>query len=275
MDVILLYKNNCRWIKSITDSLFMKGSNTRVHIISNDNIPYKQDRLFTYKLKDYATPILNRLDRIYIHKNTCSREFNLFNIKRWFYILEFVKRNNITNFMCTDWDVVFFCDIDKEGKRFKRYDFTVNNKISLGLSFWNNTIALQDFVRFILRVYSNQKSTEAIRVLSHYENRRKAKKPGGVCDMTFAGRFASDSGYKTIDTYDIHDNSIFDNNIKIVDGWQADKMSGLKNIFFENGNAYCFNTKSKTNVRFNCTHLFGGYKSRIPGIFNRYKESLK
>jgi len=273
MDVILLYKNNCRWIKSVTDSLFMKGDNT-VHVISNDNLPYKQKGLYTHKLKDYETPELNLLCRTYIHKNTCFREFNLFNIMRWFYILEFVKRNNIKNFMCTDWDVVFFCDVDKEGERFRKYDFTVNNKISLGLSFWNNTKALQKFADYILRVYSNPKSAEAMRVLSHYENRQKAKLPGGVCDMTFAGRFASEGGYQTTDIYDIHDNSIFDNNIKIVDGWQRDKLSGLKDIFFKDGNAYCFNTRIKDNVRLNCTHLFGGYKSRIPGMFNRYKESF-
>ena len=272
MDIILLCRTHCGWIKNVIDSLLLKGENTNIHLLTNKNVQYQHKNVHLHKLQNYKTQRVGLLEKIYVHKNTCPKMFNLFDLQRWLYINEFIKRHNIKTFLCTDWDIVYFCDLNREQKRVKMYDFTINNKISLCLSFWNNPKALQDFTDYIMRVYSNPNSTEAKKIFSHYENRKKAGKRGGVCDMTFAGRFADESKYNSTDTYDIRYNSIFDNNIRITDEW--DSKGKLKNIYFQNGKAYCYNTRVKKIIKLNCAHFFGGYKKFIAIAFKKYQESF-
>jgi hypothetical protein len=186
-----------------------------------------------------------------VHKSTNPRYFETACIRRWIVINDYVIKNKIDRFLVLDWDILCFCDFDKELEKFKDYDFTYQNRISIGFSLWNNRTAMNDLVEIIRSVYCDQKSEVSKKILSWNGT------DGGVCDMHMARELIDCGKYKSIDLYDVIDGVCFDNNMTITeDGWEAFTLPGgrqIKNIVFHDGIPYC--KKNGIEVRMGVLHF--------------------
>lgn len=209
----------------------------------------------------------DKLDDIYEHKNTMPKYFNLPSIKRWFQLKKFVHSMNINNFFFIDRDVLVFCDLIEWGEKFSQYDFTVSNKIAMGQSFWNKTDILEDYINLVEHVYNNKESGLAKKIFSCYDRLQENHLSGGVCDMVFWENLFSRFNYNYLDINKIIDNSFFDHNIEIINGF--DCKNGMKNIYFKDGIPYSFKERE---IRLNTIHCTASGKARVEEFYNEARN---
>lgn len=258
MDIIFYNDRFPEWFKPCLESVKTNSPSCKIHIIEaspND----ESCRLF---------------DKVFVNASTNPEYFEKACIRRWIVINDYVKRFEIKKFIVMDWDILCLCDLEKEMSRFAEYDFTYQNKISIGFSMWNNQQALQDLVDMIHRVYVERDSDISKRIMSVYDGLQRDGHPGGVCDMTFASELINTLEYKTIDTYAILPGDVcFDNNMTVAwDGWRMENGSGVKRIRFLANKAFCYNNKYNKDVRMMVLHFAGHSREMIYDYWKRANQ---
>jgi len=256
MNIIFYQDKSPDWFKPCLDSVKTNSPTCKLHFLMSDMFP-SECALF---------------DKSFVNKSTNPEYFEKACIRRWIVINEYVKQHNIEHFIVMDWDILVLCDLEKEMERFKDYDFTYQNKMSIGFSFWNNRAVLQDLVDMIMKVYTDRDSEVSKRILGIYDALQRAGNEGGVTDMAFSSELITSNKYKTIDTYDILPGDIcFDNNMTVSwDGWRMENGVIVKRIFFKDKIAFCHNDKQHKDVRMMVLH-FAGYARTM--IFDYWKRS--
>ena len=73
--------------------------------------------------------------KIYTHLSTNEAAYEVICIVRWFVMNRFCKKHNIDKFFYCDSDVMLYCDITEEQKKFANYRCTMTHNISAGITF--------------------------------------------------------------------------------------------------------------------------------------------
>jgi len=184
-------------------------------------------------------------DRIYVHKNTCERHFNLRGIQRWFAYLEWWRASKYDSIFCPDSDVMIFSDLAKELAQWRQYDFTLSMGTAAGQSYWNNRKALAAYCNYVENAYVNPAQAET--VFRQYDG----KGPGGVCDMTFFEHFSNMKKFAVGETSQIIAGATYDHNILMSQGYEY--ADGRKAITWSNRMPYC--QKQGENIMFHTLHM--------------------
>lgn len=192
----------------------------------------------------------------YKHQSVNPYWFEFPSMSRWCIFNEYVEKNGLKEVFTTDWDVLYYRDIDELAAKYRGYDFTVTNRMCGGSSFWFNILALKELSDSIIDYYSNAKSP--------YRNRIG----GNVCDMNFIELVTQ--GKKVFDTKDIINDECMDDNILNIFNWESEipqgSPQGIKKIDVIDGVPYCFNKVMNKNIRINSNHFAGFTRAYMPGI---------
>lgn len=170
-------------------------------------------------------------ERIYDHKNSCERHFNLRGIQRWFAYSEWWQASNYDSIFCPDTDVMIFSDLAKEALRWKQYDFTLSMGTAAGQSYWNNRKAMSDYCDYVENAYITPERANDI--FTQYDGSRA----GGVCDMTFFRHFSNTKKFVVGETAQIISGSTYDHNIQMPQEYEY--ADGRKVIRWVDGMPYC------------------------------------
>ena len=195
----------------------------------------------------------------YVHRSTNPYKFELFCIARWFAIRDYIAKFNEPVFVM-DSDVMVFCDIEAQYKKFDGAEFTVTGpggawNVSQGISYWANAGVLDRFCQFIFKMYEDTSCKESKEYFNHFEELQAHHQPGGCCDMNISELFSQRSGIRFRNTADIVEGSTFDHNICMdYHGYQYDGR--MKVFTWQNGQPYCMKSTGE-NVRFNVLHCIG------------------
>lgn len=192
----------------------------------------------------------------YVHLSTNDAGYEVICIVRWFIINDFCKRHNIDKFFYCDSDVMLYCDITEEQKKFADYRCTMTHNISAGITFINDLRVLDEYHDLCKRVYSKEDKFNFNKCKQHFENLQANNRAGGVCDMTLWSIYRNignpgDYG----ETSAIINDSTFDHNINGDDGYETE--NGIKKVYWKDNKPYCKKIWLDRLIRFNCIHFQG------------------
>ena len=247
------------------DNSYLNYSLSQAHLLNpqspiyliTDDVKNKKCFVNYVPLNEYYEEA-EKFEKIYKHMSTNDYIHELFCFQRWFIIKMFLKKNGINDFLYLDSDVLLFCNIEKELKNLQGiYDFTICNKIGPQCTYFTAKENLLKFCEFIYQLYTNPKYY--IRLEEKHQKHINNNLPGGVCDMTAFGEYQHHAMGKVKDLAQIENNSVFDDNINVSDGFEMNGKE-IKNIIIKNEGAYCKQLSTGRIIRFNSLHFQGGGK---------------
>jgi hypothetical protein len=213
--------------------------------------------------KDYYKTAA-RFEKVYVHGGNLPEEWQRFTITRWLILADYVEKSKIKEpiFTC-DHDVISFADWTKEGYRYKDADYTYslvdNFHYSACEGFVNNANVLRAFSEFIIKYFQDGRHPAG-----HEMNDMHAWRKFSVANPKF----------KWANTIDVVDGAIMDRNVAdIYRNYENDGKTKL--ITFEDGRAYCLDTKTGNRVRFLSLHCWGPWKNRMQYLVDCAERSKR
>lgn len=263
-----------------------KKYNENVHLIGKSNNSNMLDQW--YSMDELNGHLFNKFKEKYIHMSSNTYEFELICFKRYFFVYEYLKIINADKFVMLDSDILTFSDYTNNNG-IKEYDISAswlnnqkNYKWAACPCVFSATLdALEDFLKFIINMYSTEQNIEILKEKMEYH--REHSIPGGICDMTLLYLWVTDN--KTKQKYKIHNNAkvenneVFDHNIQSADGYilneyKYDKFLKLKKIIFEDNTPY-FYLRDGKKVKALTLHFLGGAKTVMKSYNNNESYILK
>jgi hypothetical protein len=209
---------------------------------------------------------------IYRHFSKNSWSYELICFQRWFVLKSFMDTRKIEQCLCIDSDVMLYANIEAEQKKFAKFDFALYQKWQPHCVFINNLNVLKKFCAFLLGFY---KSPSKLKELNLEIETKSDNQVINVCDMIFFKIFCNLNSEKIGDLSIIINDSVYDNNINISEGFEM--SNGMKNIFLLENQPFCRNLILDKDIRFNALHFQGYSKRYIQEYFTgdiSFKESI-
>lgn len=191
----------------------------------------------------------------YRHLNTNIDSFELFCMMRWFVLLDFMKHEGIDSATYLDSDIMLYEEMHYEHFRYYDYDLAVTGVAPPALI--NNITALDAFCAFMENSYLDPLKLDMLR--ERFQSLQDQGQPGGICDMTFWELFIAESRFRIADLSRVADNSVYDRNIYISDGFEME--NGIKKVFWKDNKPFGHQGETSNPVRFKGLHFHGSAKS--------------
>lgn len=204
-------------------------------------------------------------DKLYDHLSTNPEFIEKFCFLRWFALRTMMERANIDRVFYADSDVMLYCNVTEENKKFEQFGMTLAHRCCGSTSFMSKK-TLNDFCNYLIGIYKNKEGFEYHELLNKFSNMRNYNKHGGVCDMTLLDKFhyAQDIGGGPCivgEMTQVINNETYDHNLNCDEGVYDSDARGAKNIVWgEDGNPYCYHQLLKKQVKFNALHYQGPAK---------------
>ncbi len=198
---------------------------------------------------------------LYKHMSTNNFEHELFCFQRWFIIQDFLKKNEINDFLYLDSDVLLFCNVGTEFRKLKGvYDFTICNKIGPQYTYFSDKEYLNKFCEFVKELYVKPEYFK--RLKEKHQKHLDNNLDGGVCDMTAFGEYQYHQLGKVKDLAVPENGSVFDDNINCSDGFEMNDL-GIKKMDKKKDQVFCRQIESDIKIRFNALHFQGSAKKHM------------
>lgn len=284
-DIVYFHIGDSNYLLTSIKQLKYFNPSSNIYLIGRD-VPPEAKTLV--KFIDYEE-LIGEQSKIFLQNfanySTNDANFEKICILRWFLIRNMCKRENIERFFCLDSDVMVYCDLDSELKKFDSNRYALTHWTSAGIACINDISVLDDYCNFVIGFYDDslseqhfvlredkKKTFEHFRddILYAHFNRSNNGLPGGVCDMTFWGELRKiDAPTMIGEISGVFDGTTFDHNIHSKDFF--DYKNGMKNIVWKDGLPYCKNLFLNEMVRFNILHFQGYHSKRLMENFKTYK----
>ena len=206
----------------------------------------------------------------YIHLSTDHEYFAKACFHRWFYLLEYIKQNNLKSVYHIDPDGMLYTNLEKVKKIFfsKKAALTIPNrdkyKLAVGhFCFWTLDL-LEEFCQFVLHIYTEKKY---LLLFKNYKKElEKENKLGGVSDMNSLYLFYEKNKNDITNLLEIKNNCVFDLNINVNENLNKNDflMNSKRKKIIKTEKKY-FLMASKGNKKIKCLgiHFQGGAKRFI------------
>ena len=180
--IILIHRGNADYLHYTLNQAHKSNPNGIIDLIGDEH-NNKYNFINHFSINDFFNDAAD-FAKHYVHLSTNKKEFELFCFQRWFILKEFVQKNNISQYIYLDSDVMVFVDLLEELAKFNNFKFTLSGGQFPGISFWNSQEAIINFCCNITNIYSKQDILGYNNLMEFADQFRKSGKTGGVCDMT-------------------------------------------------------------------------------------------
>lgn len=255
MALIFTHKGNAFYLDYVLRQARYFNPDADIYLLGDkDNNHY--DYIIHIMVEDYMNSA-NEFEDVYEHMSSNLYNYELFCFQRWFVILDFVRSNNIKNFICLDSDVLVFCDITTAlSKYIDEYDFTICNGYHPGFNLFHIE-SLDKFCQYMKQLYINPACLA--RLKSRYQTFILEKKPGGNCDMTAIDYYVREYPNAVVDIAVPDEPICFDGGISGSYGiFEMDR--GLKRIYWKNNQPYFSLLRDGSYIQAGGLHLDGQQK---------------
>ena len=256
--IIIVHKGDSFYLEPVLRQLRHFNPRNSIFLISDESTNH-YDFVSHVNISDHCS-LAGVFEKHYVHMSPNPYGYEVFCFLRWFIILDFVKKNQLSHFLCLDSDVLMYCEVDAVFNKWLGCDITVCTPNGPQYTLFSLD-SLQQFCNYILSYYTESKKMEQ---LKEWHNKIRF---GGICDMTFFRNYSTDPNVKTIDTSNVIDSSCFDVSLQYPQGFEMHK--GVKRIYWNEGLPYGKKVLTGELVRFNALHFQGGIKHKM----NRYLYS--
>ena len=210
----------------------------------------------------------------YKHRSTEPETFELMCFLRWFFVRDFMKRNNIERCLHIDSDVLLFCDVWQAGEPYRTYGMTLstwgNPNYLMGHTCYINDYHLLDgFCQMLLDYFTNAEKSLFLDEL--FVKLRINSEYTAISDMSLLKLFYDKNSQHMGKVSDIVNDTTFDYRLTSCEGgYLANSRlfkKEMKKIFFEDRFPYCWNTVLQKNIRFHSIHFHGNMKYMMKYFF--------
>lgn len=275
MDIIFLSYGNPDYLKYVLTQCAETNKDANIHLLGDkSNYGYKG---ITHHLIDDYKQSGEAFTKEYIHLSTNIEKFERFCFERWFYINEFIKKQNIKQAIIIDSDVLLYDEVASDMDFFSKYDMSLyfNESAftaSAGQTFVYDTKIIDDFCNFLLTSYK-EKDQFFDKAKQHYTKLQSASRTGGVCDMTYFYFFYLENEHRILDLHTpLPNNNYYDLSFITSETPKVDfkkNKQGMKHIEWEGKIPYGYLVPSNQKIKFQCLHFQGDQKQYIPEMINR------
>ena len=201
-------------------------------------------------ISEYMTSA-EKLAKVYIHMSINPYHYELFCMQRWFVIMEFAQKHQLSHFLCIDSDVMLYCQVDEVFTKWKDYDLTICQPEGPQYTLFN----IRSLTKFCHFIYSHYAEEEKLEEVKEWHRHR------GISDMTFFTYFSKQPDVRVFNTAQVVDGTCFEFNMKIPQGFE---MKGrIKRIYWQDGIPYGREMATGNLIRFNALHFQGGIKHKL------------
>lgn len=206
---------------------------------------------------------------VYEHHSSSKREqFERFCIERWFFVRNFMRRENLDRCLVIDTDVLLFCDVAAEAARFGHAEMTFARWDAVRLlphcNFINGRSGIESFCEYALGLYRDPRRLEAVKA-------KNGKKFGRhwVSDMSLFADWSACGGHAVGMLEDaVRDGVAFDDAIDRTRGFvRRSFVPGVvrpwKWIEYRDGVPYARHREAG-EVPMKCLHFHGAFKELLP-----------
>ena len=287
-DIIYFHIGDSDYLLTSIKQLQHFNPSRKIHLIGRGVSDEVKKRVQFYDYEDLMCKYSSKFLHMFVNHSTNNPDFEKICIFRWYLIKNLCAQEGIARFFCLDSDVMVYCDLNKELKKFDSNRYSLTHCISAGIACINDISVLDDYCGFVSGFYDESRSSEyfVLRgenqktfghyrsdIMNVYNNRIKNKLPGGVCDMTFWGKLRQfDSPTMIGEISGVFDGTTFDHNIHSRDFFEYE--NGMKKIVWQDGLPYCKNTFLDEMIRFNILHFQGYETKKLMKEYRTYDDQL-
>lgn len=237
--IVTIHKGNNKYLHYCLLQAKKMNPNSRIILIGDDSNKDCLDFVEHYNINDLNCPQIEEFLSIYDHMSDNPYEFELICILRWFYLRNLMKKLNLQSCFHIDSDVMLYCNITEECKKFADYVLTVDyapNKIVSAPHniFINGFDIIDNFCQFTVDFYKDKEQVEEFR--KRYNNSPSTAK-SNFSDMNLWYLYPQTLDQnKVLNFTNIIDGCKFDHNIIAEPVFEKDGYS--KKIKFIKGIPY-------------------------------------
>lgn len=264
--IIFIHKENPAYFPLPYSLAQAKKSNPKSHIFLIGDSTNQYDFIEHYNLLNYFQEAREFL-RVYHHLSVNQFDYELLCFQRWFVLKEFMITHKLERCLYLDSDVMLYTNATAEAQTFAEFDFTLYKGVSGHCNFISSLKALEKFCNFLFEFYTNPLlfQSVALPIQTALENGELC----GLSDMSAFTEYAKRGLGKIGDLSLIQNNSVYDGNIRIADGFEMNQDT--KNIHWIEDKAYCKLLKSHQEIRFHALHFQGHSKRYMIDAFHQRK----
>ena len=219
---------------------------------------------------ELGSELADRFRSVFTNMSSNPAEFEERCFLRYYWMLEFCKRNDLDRFIHFDSDVIVLAPLPEEVVQCPYLALSIpedqsNKRWSVGphVACWTME-ALTEFCQFVIELYERNDS----RLQDKFDHHIQNNLPGGVCDMTLLYLFCQDKGVENV-TNATRYSPIIGFNLNNCDGYhrdEFDKIMGVKKMSRVNGRLCFFRNGVSVDVA--TIHAQGRAKLLMPRIAN-------
>ncbi|HAF96490.1 MAG TPA: hypothetical protein DER10_03630 [Elusimicrobia bacterium] len=235
-----------------------------------------------HSLQNLQTPNIQKFKKHYIHMSSNTVEFESFCWLKYFYLLEYMRKNQVKFVLYLDSDVLLYSSIEEIKKAYPetfwssgcgvsmpKQDFESFTWCASGhISYWTYEL-LEEFCEFILNSFIDNKYLGLYRGKFNWHLAKK--KPGGICDMTTIYLFWNENKDRVQNMLINHNGNVFDDNINTATNYYKNEFvfdSGTKKVKFIDGHPHFLSADgTNTSVRAHALHFQGVGKKYMPDLY--------
>lgn len=251
--ILIVHRGNTFYLNLVLKQLRLFNPDSRICLISDESTKL-YDFVEHCDIDQYSDG-LRRFGQVYKHMSSNPYNYELFCFQRWFVIDDFVRINNIQDFLCLDSDVLFYNNVDDIFSKYIGCDFTICNKLGPGCSLFNAR-SLKSFCDYMMLMYTSR--SYLARMNDIYRSIQEKKHLGGICDMTAFLWYQENVDCDVVDVAIPADGTCLDGCIT----WSADfeMEDGKKKVYWIDNLPYGKLMNDQSLVRFYCLHFQGRSK---------------
>lgn len=254
--IIIIHRGDTFYLKLVLEQIRLFNPQNRICLISDDSTN-KYDFVEHYNMDDYSEGA-NAFKKVYVHMSSNPYDYELICFQRWFYIRDFIEKQEMEYFLCMDSDVLLYCNINEIMQEYIPYDFTTCNKQGPGCALFN-TSSISNFCRYMMSMYTEDILLSKMK--SMYQGFIDNKRLGGICDMTAFVWFQDNTECNVIDIAIPTKGTCFDGCITWGLGFEME--DGKKKVYWIDNLPYGRLTSGHSLIRFYCLHFQGRSKYSI------------
>jgi|SRR5271166_138120 len=217
----------------------------------------------------------------YYHMSNNGHEFELFCWLRWFYLLQYMRRDHVKSVLYLDSDVLLYSSLDEIGRNYSNamadcaflIPREVHNSFSWAasghISFWTIDL-LEEFCAFCLNSLCQGEYQELYKEKWNWHSANQ--EPGGISDMTTLYFFWREREARITNLAMNHNGNVFDMLISSGSNYCEDEyvtQSGKKEIRFVDRRPWLRrNNETRNPVRAHALHFQGAAKQYIPSYYS-------
>lgn len=215
LPIIFLHKGDSFYLKYALENARKFNPNSRI-ILIGDNVTVYSEFVEYYEMKKFDK-YSKEFEKIYVHLNTSNPEIEMFCIKRWLVLLDFVQKQKLNKIFTCDSDVLLFEDITKDSKNYEKFDVSIVDGTNGCLNLINK-IKVLDYYKKIVRDF--------------YKKNKNYNKNLKITDMTFWKQLNDSKKFKVGELTKIINNSFYDYGYLSENYYHKNNSMNVEKIYF-------------------------------------------